>query len=162
MDLNSKHGTEVNHTRLLPYKPVMLKQSDKISLANGMVIFYFSPSVDETMDLTPVVGERIQDFELNPVKQTLKVHDTHYKLSEKEYKCLELLLSKQNQFISQEEVKKHVWPERICLPEDIPNVGSEELAPLIYRIRKRTCATLTIESIRGKGYILHLNTSLRG
>ncbi|WP_110112155.1 FHA domain-containing protein [Bacillus sp. CGMCC 1.16541] len=158
MDLASKHGTEVNGVRLDPHVPVVLKASDKITLANAMVSFYLSTNLDETMDLTPLlsVAHRVS-LTLEPIKQMVYVDDQTYPFSAKEFQFLEMLLHQQEQFVSQDDIKKRVWPERLLEDEEVPSVGSEEMASLLYRIRKQLKDYITIESIRGKGYILHVN-----
>lgn len=161
-DLNSKHGTYLNGQRLEPNHSAPLKGSDKISLAKDIIVLSFSSfNVEETLELTIFAMEEQTtpslDWELDPLKQSLIVQGDHYTFSEKEYKCLEILFEKRQQFVSKEEVKKYVWPERVYLPEQIPDVSSDELNALIYRIRRKIHEGISIETIKGKGYILSVN-----
>jgi pSer/pThr/pTyr-binding forkhead associated (FHA) protein len=159
-DLNSKHGTLVNNQRLVPHEGFMLKDSDKISIANNLIRLSFSSSsIEQTADIVPTVQmcNLINDLALDPLKQELSVQGHSYLFSEKEYKCIELLLTRTNQFVPIEELKKCVWTERVQLDEQLPDVGSDEVNALIYRIRKKTQDIIQIENIRGKGYILSFN-----
>ncbi|GAB6927849.1 hypothetical protein JCM10914A_18320 [Paenibacillus sp. JCM 10914] len=159
-DLNSKHGTYINQQRLEPGGEAPLQHGDSVALAGDLIVLSFSIlSMEETMDLTPLFRqlaavESSGGMTLNPYKQELLYGDEVYTFSEKEYKCLELLLHHQGQFVSKEQLKLHVWPERSYEPDEIPDVSSEEMNALIYRVRKKTRNILSIESIRGKGYIL--------
>lgn len=159
-DLNSKHGTYVNQERLVPHGERVLQHSDLISLAGELIVLSFSSvSMDETMDITPLM-KQIAAFEasdrvkLDPFKQELVYKGEVYAFSEKEYKCIELLWNHKEQFVSKEQMKLGVWPERSYSEGDVPDVSTEELNALIYRVRKKTRHILSIESIRGKGYIL--------
>ncbi|MGM1045632.1 MAG: FHA domain-containing protein [Bacillota bacterium] len=160
-DLNSKHGTFVNQERLAPNGEVPLHHADLVALAGDLIILSFSIlSMDETMDITPLmkqmaVVEALGEVKLDPYKQELVVGEDVYAFSEKEYKCIELLIHHKGQFVSKEQLKLEVWPERSYSIGEIPDVSAEELNALIYRVRKKTRHILSIESIRGKGYILH-------
>ncbi|HWO95397.1 MAG TPA: FHA domain-containing protein [Bacillus sp. (in: firmicutes)] len=161
-DLNSKHGTYLNDRRLEPNQSVPLKESDKISLAKDIIVFSFSScNIEETLELKPFAVEEQNhpslEVKLDSLKQSLIVGDSYYTFSEKEYKCLEILFEKRGQFVSKEEVKKYVWPERVCFPGQTPDVSPEELNALIYRIRRKIHKGLSVETIKGKGYILSIN-----
>ncbi|WP_051236846.1 FHA domain-containing protein [Paenibacillus pinihumi] len=157
MDLDSKHGTELNGTKLTPFVPAVLGPSDMIHLAKGMIIMTFLPAkLDETMDFSPFSEQyhaRTVNNKLDPVRQTIQLHDGSYQFSEKEFRCVELLMRKERQFVSKEEIITCVWPERSA-EDALSPVTSEEINSLLYRIRKKTNYGISIESIRGKGYIL--------
>ncbi|WP_339268893.1 FHA domain-containing protein [Paenibacillus sp. FSL K6-1330] len=159
-DLNSKHGTFVNQERLAPHDEISLQHGDTIVLAGDLIVLSFSIlSMDETMDITPLIKqlaavEASGGLRLNPFKQELVYGEDVCAFSEKEYKCMELLVNHQGQFVSKDQLKVYVWPERSYGMDEVPDVSSEELNALIYRVRKKTRGILDIESIRGKGYIL--------
>ncbi|MGG4106830.1 FHA domain-containing protein [Paenibacillus lautus] len=159
-DLNSKHGTFVNQERLAPHDEISLQHGDTIVLAGDLIVLSFSIlSMDETMDITPLIKqlaavEASGGFRLNPFKQELVYGEDVCAFSEKEYKCMELLVNHQGQFVSKDQLKVYIWPERSYGTDEVPDVSSEELNALIYRVRKKTRGILDIESIRGKGYIL--------
>ncbi|WP_078411737.1 FHA domain-containing protein [Priestia abyssalis] len=160
-DLNSKHGTYLNEQFIEPNHSVPLKESDKISLAKDIIVLSFSSSnLEETLDLTVfALEERTNpslEWKLDSLKQSLIVEGEPYTFSEKEYKCLEILFEKRQQFVSKEEVKKYVWPERVYSLGQIPDVSPEELNALIYRIRKKIHEGISVETIKGKGYILSI------
>lgn len=159
-DLNSKHGTFVNQERLAPHDEISLQHGDTIVLAGDLIVLSFSIlSMDETMDITPLIKqlaavEASGGLRLNPFKQELVYGEDVCAFSEKEYKCMELLVNHQGQFVSKDQLKVYIWPERSYGTGEVPDVSSEELNALIYRVRKKTRGILDIESIRGKGYIL--------
>lgn len=167
-DLNSKHGTFVNQQRLEPNGEAPLQHGDSVALAGDLVLLTFSVlRMDETMDITPlmkqlVAAENTGGITLNPYKQELVHGRTVIAFSEKEYKCVELLLHHKEQFVSKEQLKLLVWPEREAGPDGVPDVSAEEMNALIYRVRKKTRGLLGIESIRGKGYILHIQADDEG
>jgi len=158
-DFESKHGTEVNGVRLAPFSPHPLQSSDTVSFAKGMVILTFSTSMwEETLDFGPAsqLSPSAAGYELDPVRRQLHLRDLSYAFSDKEYKCLELLLAKERQFVPKEDIIRYVWPER-SEDDQLPPASPEELNSLLYRIRRKTNAALSIENIRGKGYILTLS-----
>lgn len=163
-DLDSKNGTYVNHNRLQPNEKTLLKHTDHISLAHDHVMLTFSRyNLNDTIDIVPFLKAAnamlVTDLSLDPIKQELHVGDECFTFSEKEYKCIELLVQNQQQFVSKDEIKTYVWPERSPSIGEIPDVSSEEVNALIYRIRQKTQQVLAIENIRSKGYILSLKES---
>lgn len=160
-DMDSKHGTFLNNKRLKSNNGTILKHADKISFAIDSIVLSFSAyNLDETFDLTPILSSlennSSMDYHLHLLKRELVIQDKSYTFSEKEYKCIGLLLQKMQQFVAKDELKECVWPERSNFPGITPDVSSEELNALIYRLRKKTQQSIFIESIRGKGYILSL------
>ncbi|RKP58099.1 FHA domain-containing protein [Cohnella endophytica] len=156
MDLESKHGTEVNGNRLIPFTPALLKSSDNISLARGAIYLTFSTKLwEETMDFMPYAqqADLSPECQLDPVRQTMQLRGRSYHFSDKEYRCLEILARNVHQFVGRDELVNYVWPERAD-DESTPSAGSEEVNSLLYRLRKKTNHAIHIESIRGKGYIL--------
>ncbi|MFC3800704.1 FHA domain-containing protein [Cohnella sp. GCM10012308] len=163
-DFGSKHGTTVNGTRALPFKPVILRASDTVAFSKGSVCLAFSSrALEETLELQIEREKPIQpgtgkdDYALDPVRQALTVSDTTYPFTDKEYKCIELLLRKERRFVGKEEIARCVWPERTG-KDGSPAAGSEEINSLLYRIRKKTGPVLSIENVRGKGFVLSLSS----
>jgi len=157
-DFESKHGTEVNGVRLEPFVPYPIHSSDTIAFAKGMICLTFSTKMwEETMDFSPASQPSpvSANYRLDMVRRSLLVEDLSYTFSDKEFKCLEMLLSKERQFVSKEDIIRYVWPER-SVDDELPAASSEELNSLLYRIRKKANPVLAIENIRGKGYILSL------
>ncbi|MBO1513205.1 FHA domain-containing protein [Metabacillus bambusae] len=157
-DLQSKHGTSVNGKILEPNIPEKLATNDKISFAKDLVIMSFSlRDFDETCELTPINLEEQEKKpnppRLDPLKQNLILKNNCYALTEKEYKFIEILLQKK-QFVSKDELTHYVWSERFTSNSIDSMVSSEEVNALIYRLRKKIPPTITIETIRGKGYEL--------
>jgi two-component system, OmpR family, response regulator QseB len=155
-DLDSKHGTWLNHKRLPANQMVPLENSDCISLSGGLIKLSFTiSSLELTADFAPMMPYlTTEDFSLDPIKQELTIHEEVCVFSEKEYKCIELLIKNKEQFVSIEEIKEAVWHERKYSEDEVPDVSAEEVNALIYRIRKKLSDKTCIENIRGRGYIL--------
>ena len=160
-DLNSKHGTFINNVPLISNKKIMLNHQDKISLANNLVVLTFlTQNLDETLDIGPFLKEienrRSVNYQLDPVKQILTIDSMVTSFTEKEFICIEYLIENKGQFVSKDQLKERIWSERILAEGTTPDVNQEELNALIYRIRKKVHGTISIESIRGKGYVLSM------
>lgn len=156
-DLGSKHGTKVNDEPLPAHQDVMLRDGDTITLSSNCITLKFNTSIKEhTSDFIPLQAPSSpeEQVSLDSNKQSIIVEGESYVFSEKEYQCLELLTHHVDQFVSLEEIKRYVWHERIYEEDQIPDVSSEEVNTLIYRIRKKTPSHFKIENLRGKGYIL--------
>ncbi|WP_071395034.1 FHA domain-containing protein [Bacillus tuaregi] len=159
-DLNSKHGTFVNNQPLIPNEEFILKNSAEISIANKLIKMSFSTSnIEQTADIVPTVQmcNWVNSFALDPLKQEMSIQGNAYVFTDKEFKCIELLLSRSNQFVAIDELKSSVWKERTQMVGELPDVSSDEVNALIYRVRKKTRDIIQIENIRGKGYILSFN-----
>ncbi|MFD2333475.1 FHA domain-containing protein [Cohnella sp. GCM10020058] len=163
-DFGSKHGTTVNGNSVMPFKSVNLSASDIVAFSKGTVCLVFSSrALEETLELqlerdTQILPGTVADhFALDPIRQALTVRNTTYPFTDKEYKCVELLLRKERRFVGKEEIARCVWPERTG-EDGSPAAGSEEINSLLYRIRKKTGPVLSIENVRGKGFVLSLSS----
>lgn len=160
-DLGSKHGTRLNGVPLQPHVPALLAPGSRIALARGLIELSFGPRpLEETLDFTlrperllARTAEAKTAYELDPVRYTMRLGARSFSFSEKEYRCLELLVLNEKQFVSKEDIVRYVWPERAAADPSLA-AGAEEINSLLYRIRKKTGYALPIENIRGKGYIL--------
>ncbi|KYG26639.1 FHA domain-containing protein [Alkalihalobacillus trypoxylicola] len=161
-DLNSKHGTFVNGTKLDVESEYRLKHGDQISLSDGFIQLIFQHiSNDETLELTSLslIEPSAPSVSIDVHKQEIIYNNQIFTFSEKEFLCIVRLLNEVNQFIPKEEIKKAVWSERTLDRDGIPDASAEELNALMYRIRQKTSSIFLIENIRGKGYILTINNS---
>lgn len=162
-DFDSKHGTEVNGIRLTPFEPVILRASDIVAFSKGAVCLAFSDrGWEETMELdlgrdAALALAETNDVALDPIRQVLTVRGTPFPFTEKEFKCVELLLRRERRFVGKEEIARYVWPERTG-EDGTPAAGAEEINSLLYRIRKKTGPVLNIENVRGKGFVLSLSS----
>ncbi|UHA74981.1 FHA domain-containing protein [Paenibacillus sp. 481] len=165
-DLGSKHGTEVGGMMLKPFTPYLLNHSDAIRLSKGMVELHLAYNfVDYTMELAPIsvpssdqLLEPTDDlnnaFFLDAEKGVCSIQGSEITLSQKEWCLLHLLHANLNSFVSLDQIKREVWPERVI--DDLPHVGLEEVNSLVYRVRRKAQGALHIKSVRGRGYILEL------
>ncbi|WP_096200237.1 FHA domain-containing protein [Bacillus sp. FJAT-45350] len=158
-DLYSKHGTTINNKQINPNEEIQLKHLDKISIATGLIKFSFSTyNIEQTADFTGCIKNETlpTNINLHSQKHELILDNYTYKFSEKEYKCIELLVNNRDIFVTTDEIKAYVWNERKDTNHYIPDVSIEEINTLIYRIRKKTKDIFTIENTRGKGFSLSL------
>lgn len=164
-DLDSKHGTEVNGIPLVPNTPYVLQPSDKISLAQGMVVMRYSNYISEmTLEIeADVLAERLQQLQITPAapafrvdreKRLCYINGESVFMSDKEWRLFLMLYDHANVLVTNEAIKREVWPERSLDPDGVPDVGNEELSSLMYRIRRKMHNSLfEIHTIRGCGYI---------
>lgn len=153
-DLGSKHGTELNDQKLNPHQAYPIKESDCITLANGLIELKVEKDLEETMELSAVLlsyhlhKERLQ---LDDISQTIHINDIRIILSQKEYACCKVLAEHLGEFVSKEHIIHTVWPERKLFDSEV-YVGTEEINSLIYRLRAKTKGHLKIESVLRKGF----------
>lgn len=163
VDLGSKHGTMVNNTVLLPRTPHPLHHGDKITLAKGIALLHFEQreQYDETIDFsaTQAVSLKniIQPIVINTEKHECLIDGRKIPLTHKEWCCFNLLYENVNKLVTFDELKEVVWAERKSIGEISPDVGTDEINVLLYRLRKKlgTKSNL-IKNIRGCGCILEL------
>ncbi|MFJ7467049.1 FHA domain-containing protein [Peribacillus frigoritolerans] len=152
-DLASKHGTSVNQMPLVPGNPCHIEPGDSITLVNGLIEFIISIDNDLTMDFTPVNPEFLQTVAINEHLQTVIINEeAPIKMPTKEFNCFKLLYKNLDNLISKEEIVQQVWPERVGDPEQI--VTAEEIASLLYRVRKRLNGHFAIKAVIQKGYYM--------
>ncbi|WP_102274564.1 FHA domain-containing protein [Cytobacillus massiliigabonensis] len=154
-DLGSKHGTAINEKELVPNEPCIIEPGDKITLIHGMIELYICIDNDVTREITSMNVAIPQSIAINDYLQTLIIGEIPIKLSAKEFTCLKLLYENMDNLISKEEIIKNVWPERVGDPDQI--VTAEEIASLLYRVRKRVKGYLTIKAVAQKGYYMEID-----
>lgn len=162
-DLGSRHGTTVNNNIVLPKIPHILHHGDKIILAKGIVVLRFEQGAqyDETIDFsatqTVALKNMIQPIIINTEKHECLIYGKKVSLTHKEWACLTLLYEKVNKLVTFDELKLIVWAERKTSDKSLPDVGTDEINVLLYRLRKKlgTRSNL-IKNIRGCGCILEL------
>ncbi|PJN88460.1 hypothetical protein CVN76_20520 [Bacillus sp. mrc49] len=161
-DLASKHGTSVNQMRLVPGQPCAIEPGDAITLINGLIEFMISIDNDLTRDFTPLNPDMHRTVTINEHLQTVTINEeAPIKMPTKEFICFKLLHENLDNLISKDMIVQHVWPERNGDPDQI--VSAEEIASLLYRVRKRINGHFAIKAVIQKGYymesILSINLS---
>ncbi len=148
-DLGSKHGTQVNGYDVIPQRPVILRNGDQISLARGTAVLLFNSledyDSDDTIDFTgslPIAStadlEQPQQLVISVERRQVLVDGRQLRLLGKEMELLLFLYRNRNKAVSYNHIRKEVWPERPpSSTGDVPDVGSEEINALVYRLRKR-------------------------
>lgn len=163
-DLGSRHGTTVNG-RPLPQDPSPLAAGDRIGLASEVVALRFAlaEEVEQTLafgDTQPVHEPARPSQELrvavDPARRTLFVDQAEVPLSVKEWRLLELLYGNRDKLVPYAAIRPAVWSERPLLGGS-PDVGTDELNLLVYRLRKKLGAHGHIlVTRRGQGCILKI------
>ncbi len=144
-DLASKHGVQVNGYEIEPNQPYILKNSDKINLAKGVVLLTFinnneielSPTLEFT---SPFIqwGTEAEGFIVHPERREILIDGNPVFLSGKHTELVMMLYENRNQAISYDEMKVRIWPERAVEgSSDVPDVGKDEINALVYRLRKK-------------------------
>ncbi|MGE7767144.1 FHA domain-containing protein [Peribacillus sp. NPDC096540] len=158
-DLSSKHGTSVNQVPLVPGQPCPIEPGDTITLINGLIEFMISIDNDLTRDFTPLNLGIQQNVVIKEHLQTVIINEeAPIKMPSKEFTCFKLLYENLENLISKEEIVQHVWPERIGDPQQI--VSAEEIASLLYRVRKRVTGHFAIKAVVQKGYYMESTLSI--
>jgi len=162
-DLGSRHGTTVNGKVVSPKVPYLLQHGDTIILAKGIVILRFSQGAnyDETIDFNTIQTASLKSTPspiiINTEKHECLIYGKKISLTHKECCCLNLLYENANKLVTFDQLKLIVWAERITPETALPDVGTDEINVLLYRLRKKlnTQGSL-IKNIRGRGCILEL------
>jgi hypothetical protein len=162
-DLGSRHGTTLNGHVVLPKIPHILHHGDKIILAKGMVVLRFNQNIqyDETLDFsatqTVALKNTLQPIIMNTEKHECLIYGRDISLTHKEWTCLMILYENANRLVPFDELKNRVWAERKTSQDLPPDVGTDEINVLLYRLRKKLGNNSTlIKNIRGCGCILQL------
>lgn len=139
-DLQSKHGTRINGVDIDPNRPHEIKEGDEISLAKGLVTMVYKvvrDFEDRTITLTNIFPNGLGHIEVNPDKREVRIEGAPLNFSGKERDLFLLLYRNVNKAISYDEIKTELWPERKTENDAVPDVGSDEINALVYRLRKR-------------------------
>lgn len=166
IDLDSKHGTKVNNISLQPHHPHTLYHGDSIDLAKGAALISFKGIHDSedatTVDLVTFNTSRPvsshSGLEIDLQRREIVLNGQPLLLSGKDMELLLELYINRNKAVSYDVIRAKVWPERITSHNSgIPDVGSDEINALVYRLRKRlgTCGSLIV-TIPRFGYRLDL------
>lgn len=146
----------------------MLKDGNVISFAKGEAILKFHNTyereLDSTLDLpnlNEVIINNFTELMFNIERREIMLDGTLLYLSGKDIELFLLLYQKVNQAVSYEEIKTKIWPKRISKTSGIlPDVGSEEINALVYRLRKKLGKHGNrITTIPRYGYMLDLKNS---
>ncbi|KZE67843.1 hypothetical protein AWM68_18955 [Fictibacillus phosphorivorans] len=166
-DLDSKHGTALNNNLLEPNMPKQLHPGDVISLAKGVILLtYLNTQTDETeltMEFTspiqPTETQITNGLHIIPERRQISIDGEPLFLSGKHTDLLVFLYRKKNQAVSSDEIKIHIWPERMVPgSNEIPDVGNDEINALVYRLRKKLGPYGdSIVTVPRYGYMLQIN-----
>lgn len=144
-DLSSKHGTSVNGRLIIPNHAHALKNGDLISLAKDEALLIFNCNLDvsgETSDFTnskfKPSGTVQSSLSINQERREILIDGKQLYLSGKDIELLLLLHQNRCTAVSYNEIKIKIWPERLLDPaKGVPDVGTDEITALVYRLRKR-------------------------
>lgn len=144
IDLDSKHGTEVNGLAVAN-KPALLRDGDYIRLAKGEAVLQFHNTLEKEWEQTkefvfpPGWKEgKAKGLVIHPDRREVFLDGTLIQLAGKDMELLLFLYQRVNQAVSFEEIKVHIWPERQEESSSgVPDVGLNEITVLVYRLRKK-------------------------
>ncbi|MBY6036828.1 FHA domain-containing protein [Fictibacillus nanhaiensis] len=169
-DLDSKHGTELNNEKLEAGIPKQLQSGDVISLAKGVVLITYlnmkTAEADLTMEFTsPITSSETKitnGLHIIPERRQITIDGDPLFLSGKHTDLLVFLYRKRNQAVSSDEIKIHIWPERMVAGSyELPDVGNDEINALVYRLRKKLGPYgEAIVTVPRYGYMLQLDKHL--
>lgn len=165
-DLNSKHGTTLNGSRLEPERAYPLRNGDRVGLAENAALLRYIETweFEKTIDLSSTQPQRgmrgkslVEPVAADLAKMELVVDGTPVPLSVKEWNLFALLYQHRNKVVDYGAIRSAVWPERNWDNSQIPDVGVEEVNVLIYRVRKKLGDHgKALRTVRGRGCILEL------
>lgn len=139
-DLASKHGTEVNGREIQARRPLKIAHGDQLSLAKGAVTITFQVVGyvdDRTRTLTNILAKHWDPLVIDLGRKEVRLEGELLNLAGKERELLFLLYANKDRAVSYEEIKLGLWPERRIRDDMVPEVGSDEINALVYRLRKR-------------------------
>ncbi|NGQ93631.1 FHA domain-containing protein [Brevibacillus sp. SYP-B805] len=144
VDLASMHGTEVNGVPVRQ-TPVPLRDRARIILAKGEAVLQFHNIFERELEHTKEfvfppdwTGQAGEGLTIHPERREVYLDGQPVRLSGKDMELLLLLYQRVNQAVSFDEIKAHIWPERLAdTSGQIPDVGYNEITVLVYRLRKK-------------------------
>ncbi|MED1781482.1 winged helix-turn-helix domain-containing protein [Brevibacillus fortis] len=142
IDLDSKHGTEVNGTPIY-HSSHILRHGDQISLSKGVAELVFLREVNRLEDTGELPftqaksASLLPSLEIHLERREVRFDGARLHLTGKDMDLLKLLYQKANQAVSFEEIMLTVWPERMLHEGNVPDVGRVEVNALVYRLRKK-------------------------
>jgi DNA-binding winged helix-turn-helix (wHTH) protein len=151
----SKHGIKVNNINIENGKSSSLKHLDKIYLANSEVVLVFCCGISpgETLDFK--LKSSNKSLSLNEERHEAILNQQRLEISGKLFDLFAFLYKNRNCAVSEDEIRKEIWPERTCDDNGIPFATEEEVKTLVYRLRKELGNySKMIRTIRGYGYIM--------
>ena len=166
-DLDSRHGTSLNGRQLTPGEACDLEDQDRIVLARDEVVLTFSvahPTGSETWDYaesqseSPAAEKPGPTVILDRERREVIIDGRVLILRGKPYDLFCLLYDNRGRTVSSIGIKRVVWQERESGADGMPLVTNEEVATLIYRLRKGLgpYADL-VHTFPGYGYMLDVD-----
>ena len=165
-DLDSRHGTFLNGRQLTPGEAYDLEDRVRIILARDEVVLTFSvahPTGSETWDYAESRSETLSTQKPGPVvvldreRREVIIDGRMLDLTGKLYDLLCLFYENRGRVVSHVEIKRVVWQERELGADGMPLVTNEEVATLIYRLRRRLGPhAYLVRTLPGYGYMLDI------
>lgn len=165
-ELGSKHGTVLNGKPLEPHQWYPLHHGDVIILATSIALIHFAqlPELEGTLDFDTIQtqlaannSKAVLPVVIDTTRKTLHLNKVEIALSLKEWSLLDLLYKNRNTLVSYAAIRAAVWTERTHLDNGLPDVGSDEINLLLYRLRRKLGSFRHIvKTHRGQGCILEL------
>ncbi len=149
-DLGSKNGTYVNGKEVRD-RPYRLKDGDEIQIALCIKMGFIG--ADATLPLDLVGPNRGIHIDKAARRVFVGGHELAPPLSVAQYRLLELLLDREGQAVSRDEVVAVAWPD-----EEEAGISEQAIDALVRRLRERIAAVDPdheyIVTVRGHGFRL--------
>lgn len=144
-DLGSKHGTAVNERVIAPNFSYILRNGDQISLAKDEALLTFNYIDDISGETSDFVNSKFilsssgrDALVINQERREILIDGKQLYLSGKDIELLLMLHRNRCKAVSYNKIKTEIWPERLLDSDSgIPDVGTDEITALVYRLRKR-------------------------
>ena len=151
-DLGSKNGTYVNGVEVHD-EPHRLKDGDEIQIALCVRLGFVGADATLPLQLQPGGPERGVSLDRAGRRAFVAGQELQPPLSVAQYRLLELLVDRQGEAVSRDEVVETVWPE-----EEAQGISEQAIDALVRRLRERLTALDPdhnyILTIRGHGFRL--------
>ncbi len=153
----SKTETKINNQIIEKGVARRLANGGRISIANEEIVLLFCVGVlpGDTLNKPDTAGKIPLVF--NELRHEVLLDGNDLRLRGKAYQLFKCLYQRKGQAVSDDEIRKEVWPERETGIDGVPLVGDEEITTLISSLKKRFNGYPNIiQTIRGYGYRMDL------
>jgi len=172
-DVHSTKGTRINGNPMTQGMPYVLRNDDRISLADGVVMLRFcqKPVSDEEQTMTDIDKEAATVGGAVSSLQTIVVNDQRKEVlvegkqllkgDSLEYRLLLLLYRNLGRAVGYDAMKEWVWPDRKVTDPDSGrttyDVDLNEIEQVVYRLRRRLDKYADcVQNVPRCGYMLSL------
>jgi hypothetical protein len=154
VDMGSKNGSSLNGTPFDEGVQYEMHDGDRLGMAGSDVVLAFLTEEDSGTESAgarcagPAIGFDDERREITISGKTLRLSGNLYEL-------FGVLYRNRGRAVSNEEIRKAVWPERAHDERGVPNAADLEITNIVKRLREKLGdGGGLIRNCRGYGYIL--------